>query len=116
MEKGFAVGEGDLNVCLFEGRWDRIFSFGGDFGDEYGWLSVGLGHGFQRADFWGERCCEEEGLAFAGGREGGEAGFDVWEHASWSGGEEAICFVENNHTHPPEACDCVCARGIDVVC
>lgn len=47
VEEGFAVGHGDFEVGLFEGRGDGGVVFGGDFRHEDGRFGGRAGHGFQ---------------------------------------------------------------------
>lgn len=72
--------------------------------------------GFQREDFGGDGCSEEEGLAFVFGREDGEAGFEVGKHGAAAWGEESVGFIEDDVADAAEAADCVFARGFDVFC
>ena len=118
MEVGFSVGEGDLEVGLVEGGGCGEGGGGGgvDFADEDWWAVGGAGEGFEGHDFRGDGCGEEAGLAVGGGGEGDEAGFDVWEHAAWAGGEEAVCFVKDDDFGPSQADHGVLAGCLDVVC
>lgn len=87
VQEGFAVRQRHLEVGLFERGGDGALILRGDLGNEDGRLVGGSGHVLQGADFGGYCRGEEESLPLAGGRQCGEARFDVGEHAARPAGE-----------------------------
>ena len=83
MKEALPVRDRDLEVSLIQRRWNGE-DFRVDFADKDPGTPYSARHGFESTDFRRYRCCEQERLPLVRWREGGEALFDIREHAAFA--------------------------------